>query len=109
MSSGVFTARSNFRSEHIKGNRLCHACGRPLQGAIALVTRWSSKKDKNASLAVCDEDCWQDLDHNFWLNRAAKKEWFAGHEEEAEEYWDSRLPVKQFTHGTYMYEHEKPL
>lgn len=70
----IFTARANFQEEKIKNQRLCQACGAGLQGRTALVVRWKNRRKQNASLAVCDDKCWQDFDHAFWSDKATKRE-----------------------------------
>jgi hypothetical protein len=59
-----------------------------LEGKTALVIRWSSKHDPNASIALCDDECWEIFDHNFWLERRVKR---AETVEEEEEIYDAML------------------
>lgn len=87
----IFTARENFNLELIKGCRSCQSCNRSISGETALVNRWKNKKGEQ-SLIVCNEICWSNYDHNYWLERAADREYEAGHLPEAYELLDARLP-----------------
>lgn len=88
----IFTARENFTREYIKGARQCQSCKRFIyEGKMALVNRWSNKRGVQ-SLVLCDETCWTNYDHNYWLERAAEKAFTAGRESEADELLDARLP-----------------
>lgn len=90
----IFTARENFKPEYIKGYRRCESCHMSLQGKTGLVVRWQNKRDKNASLALCDDECWQIYDHNFWLERAAKKKFMGDKEDECDELLGMRVETK---------------
>lgn len=85
----VFTARSNFKTELITGNRRCQSCLESLKDKEGLVVRWSSKHDSNASIALCDDECWETFDHNFWLEKRFMR---AKTEEEENEAIDAMLP-----------------
>ena len=87
----IFTARENFKSEFVKGNRHCESCLKSLHEKNALVIRWQNKKG-GGSLALCDDECWSNYDHNYWLERRAKKELDKGNIHDAERFYDSRLP-----------------
>ena len=87
----IFTARENFKPEYIEGHRQCQSCDRHLHGKEALVVRWTNKRGEQ-SLAVCDETCWTNYDHNYWLERAAERMWNGDRESEAIELLDMRLP-----------------
>jgi hypothetical protein len=93
----IFTARENFKAEFIKNARLCKSCMKYLHECTALVVRWSNKKGRRASLAVCDEECWSNFDHNYWLERRAKKEIERGNNAEAMQCFDARVPKYQPT------------
>lgn len=89
----IFTARENFKDEFIQGHRQCQNCMKFLHHQVALVRQWNNKKGQQ-SIALCDDECWSTYDHNFWLERRAKQEYFAGNEDVAEVYYDSRLEIK---------------
>lgn len=84
----IFTARSNFKTEFIKGCRQCQNCHGFVEGKEALVVRWKGKGGKDASFILCNDECWEVFDHNFWLERAWKRT-------DDESYLDDRLPIKE--------------
>lgn len=88
----IFTARENFKSEFISGCRQCQSCNGFVSGATALVNRWTNKKGEQ-SLMVCNETCWENYDHNYWLERAAKREFNWGNEKKCDRLLAARLDV----------------
>lgn len=91
----IFTARENFKTEFVAGYRRCESCLTSIHETNALVRRWTNKKSSNNSIAVCDEECWSNYDHNYWLERRAKKEINEGNDREAERFLGARLPKYQ--------------
>lgn len=87
----IFTARGQFHREFISGCRQCQSCNRFISDDYALVNRWDNKRG-GQSLVVCNETCWENYDHNYWLERAADKEFNANHLPEAYKLLDARLP-----------------
>jgi hypothetical protein len=97
----IFTARESFHLEFISGHRQCQSCHRVLHETTALVKRWNAKHDPNASLTVCDEQCWQDFDHNFWLEKAFER---TSDPQKEQEFLDARIPTKTLVgKGVYDY------
>lgn len=89
----IFTARENFTEELVTGDRHCQSCMKSVCDKIALVNRWTTRKGKQGMLVVCNEECWSDYDHNYWLERAAKKADARGDRRTSDQMLHSRLPV----------------
>lgn len=89
----IFTARENFANEFIENTRHCASCMKPIHLQTALVGKWTNRKGQQ-SIALCNDECWSTYDHNFWLERRAKREYFAGNDDIAKLYYDSRLEIK---------------
>lgn len=72
----LITARSTFTETVLTKKANCNACYQThYAGATVLTKPYTNPNNRaqTAHVVLCNDDCWQTFDHNFWVSRPQSK------------------------------------
>lgn len=72
----IITARNTFIETVLTKNATCNACHGDLFKGMTVLTKDypnPNNRAQTAKVILCNDDCWQTFDHNFWVSRPLKK------------------------------------
>lgn len=68
----IITARDTFKETVLTRNTSCNACHSSLYTGQTVLSKPylnPNNKAQTAHVVLCNDDCWQTFDHNFWVSR----------------------------------------